>query len=168
MKTGWGGTSIDTNWLNDGKRAYHYNISIEYLKTKLNELQSQNISFDSITICWMQGEKDGAEKESASRYQNNEKALFTYFREDLSSYCSKIGIVDAYISTLRGNPYAGVVNKAKLAVSKELSDIKILKTNGESMNALKLTFDEGENSHYNSESMYKLGVGFAKKAKKLF
>lgn len=168
LKAAWGGTSINSNWLNEGKRAYHYNISIEYLKSKLEELKANNVSIDSLTICWMQGESDGAVKEFADKYKENEKALFTYFREDLSIYCSKIGIVDAFVSTLRGNPYAKVVNDAKLKVSKELKDIKIIRTNGENLGALKLTFDEGEYSHYDSESMYKLGVKFAKKAKRLF
>ena len=168
LKTAWGGTSINSNWLKEGKRAYHYNISMDYLKSKLDELKGKNIFIDSITLCWMQGESDGSDEISAMKYQENETAIFNYFREDLAPYSNKVGIVDAFISTLKGNRFAKDVNKAKLKVKRELDDIKVIRTNGECIGALKLTFPEGENSHYDSKSMYKLGVAFAKKAQKLF
>lgn len=168
LKTAWGGTTIDSNWLNGGNRAYHYNISMNYITSKLNELKNNNVSIDSITICWMQGESDGSNEDTALRYQVNEKALFTYFRNDLKSFCNKVGIVDAFISTRISGRYDSKVNEAKFNNSKELKDIKIIRTNGERLGSLKLTFPEGENSHYDSKSMYKLGVAFAKKAIKLF
>lgn len=168
LKTAWGGTTIAKNWLNNGNRAYHYNISIDYLKSKLDEIKNKNITIDSITICWMQGESDAGDGEMSAQYRDNEKALFTYLRNDLEPYCNKIGIVDAFISTIRNNGFDKEVNNAKLSNSKELDNVKIIKTNGESIGALNLTFPEGEKSHYDSKSMYKLGVKFAEKAVELF
>lgn len=161
LKYTMSGYSLNHHWLNYQKRGDIYNACITFLRTYLDYLISKNYNINVDCICWMQGESDTTE-EKAAKYLDNQKALVSYFREDLKKYSNnEIYFIDAGISSspycLPGYPQ---INQAKADFS-DLSPYNLyFSTIENNLTTLYEPDYEPDLGHYDALSEIKLGQLF--------
>lgn len=126
LKYTMSGYSLHHHWLRQQQRGSIYNACILFVRTYMDFLRQKDYDATIGAICWMQGESDTTHFK-ASKYFENQKALVSYFREDLAPYEEKGGIwfIDAGISN---SPYCEPcypqINEAKKRFS-ELSQMNL-------------------------------------------
>lgn len=115
LKYTMSGYSLHYHWLCAGQRGSIYEACMAFVMTHLDNLRAHGVDPRVGVICWMQGESDTTDFK-ASHYYDNQVALASYLREDLSDYAAEGGIhfVDAGISN---SPYCEpaypAINEAK-------------------------------------------------------
>lgn len=143
-----------------------YNGFVNYVNKMLNLLKVDGMNPIVRAICWMQGESDSSAT-AFSYYENLENNLINDFQREFDSYSSDIGIrfIDAGISNSSCWTFYKEINNAKRKNQEKDPDIRFyIDTIAEN-----LEFDKEPSIknvdiyHYDSLSMIKLGVLFAKK-----
>ena len=91
LKIPWGGTILETNWLNDqpkpGETTSAYSWFIGKLKEALNRLSQSPQGYEIQGVIWMQGEGDATDSGMAARYsQNLRNFVESKLRPDLGQY----------------------------------------------------------------------------------
>ena len=91
LKIPWGGTILETNWLNDqpfpGASIHVYSWFISKLKEALDRLSQSPQGYEIQGVIWMQGEGDATDSGMAARYsQNLRNFVESKLRTDLSQY----------------------------------------------------------------------------------
>ena len=164
LKYTMSGYSLHHHWLRAGKRGSIYDAFLTFAKMNMDHLAELGYDARIGAICWMQGESDTTEFK-ADRYFDNQCALVSYLREDLTPYAEEGGIyfVDAGISD---GPYClpayPTVNEAKRRFA-ELSPLNLYFS---TIDAGLTTVHEPEGDpdwgHYDALCELQLGRLFAK------
>lgn len=161
IKWTWGGTNLRRQWL-DGNygRGTYYNSSMDFSIKCLDYLMSKGYNLSIDGICWMQGESDTFFS-NASRYYKDTYAYVRFLRHDLKKYQEQIKFIDAAINEEK-NVWvkADKINAGKRRFANE-SELNIyIDTNGLGLTTLQEPEGNVDKSHYDSESMVKLGQAF--------
>ena len=167
IKYAWGATNLCNQWLSpssNGKTGALYLSFINFVESSLYYLISKNYDIEIKSMCWMQGESDSLEYESAIKYKENLINLINDIRNHFSQYAAKDGIafIDAYISDCPECwTYGQIINESKKVVSKLLEMDIIIDTISEGLTTSKEPYEQPDIAHYDSLSQIKLGHLFA-------
>lgn len=163
LKYTMSGYSLHYHWLSAGQRGSIYRACLSFVEENMEHLIELGYDARIGAICWMQGESDTTQAK-AERYFDNQSALVSYFREDLTSYSEEGGIyfIDAGISN---GPYCEpgypTVNEAKQRFS-DLSPYNLyFSTIDAGLSTMEEPTGEPDYGHYDALCELKLGKLFA-------
>ena len=163
LKYTMSGYSLHQHWLARGQRGSIYRACLTFVQVNMAHLSDLGYAPRIGAICWMQGESDTT-VHKGERYFDNQKALVSYFREDLAPYAEEGGIyfIDAGISN---GPYCEpaypAVNEAKRRMA-ALSPLNMyFSTIDEGLTTVNEPEGDPDWGHYDALCELKLGQLFA-------
>lgn len=173
IKWAWGGTNLFDQWRapSGGTGAGPlYDGFMQYVKTSLRYLESKNYDVQVEAMCWMQGESDSINEDTALNYGKNLKNLINDVRAELSEYASDDGIafIDAYIAASFFWTHYEIINDEKQAVADSSEMNAVIDTIAHGLSITEEPYDQPDIAHYDSMSEIKLGHLFAIEASKYF
>ena len=168
IKCAWGGTNLYEEWLSpssSGKTGKLYKQFVAFVSQSLEYLQSKNYDIEVEGMCWMQGESDSLDRETAIEYESNLSNFINDIRDEFKGYSSSNGIVfiDAKIAASFFWTHYELVNQSKANVE-NLSPLNVLiDTISEGLTVTEEPQPTPDIAHYDSLSEIKLGNLFAEK-----
>jgi hypothetical protein len=168
IKCAWGGTNLYEEWLSpssSGKTGKLYKQFIAFVSQSLEYLQSKNYDIEVEGMCWMQGESDSLDRETAIEYESNLSNFINDIRDKFKGYSSSNGIafIDAKIAASFFWTHYELVNQSKANVE-NLSPLNVLiDTISEGLTVTEEPQPTPDIAHYDSLSEIKLGNLFAEK-----
>lgn len=173
IKYAWGGTNLYEQWLSPsagGEVGPLYNSMVEFVNTSISYLGFKGYEVKIEAMCWMQGESDSLEEQTAIDYEKNLSAFITDVRGVFSQYASDDGIafVDAYIAATIFWKYYTVLNNSKQKVADSSPMNTVIDTISHGLSVISEPEPEPDIAHYDSLSEIKLGYLFAEAASGYF
>ena len=168
IKCAWGGTNLYEEWLSpssSGKTGKLYKQFVAFVSQSLEYLQSKNYDIEVEGMCWMQGESDSLDRETAIEYESNLSNFINDIRDKFKGYSSSNGIafIDAKIAASFFWTHYELVNQSKANVE-NLSPLNVLiDTISEGLTVTEEPQPTPDIAHYDSLSEIKLGNLFAEK-----
>ena len=168
IKCAWGGTNLYEEWLSpssSGKTGKLYKQFVAFVSQSLEYLQSKNYDIEVEGMCWMQGESDSLDRDTAIEYESNLSNFINDIRDKFKGYSSSNGIafIDAKIAASFFWTHYELVNQSKANVE-NLSPLNVLiDTISEGLTVTEEPQPTPDIAHYDSLSEIKLGNLFAEK-----
>ena len=168
IKCAWGGTNLYEEWLSpssSGKTGKLYKQFVSFVSQSLEYLQSKNYDIEVEGMCWMQGESDSLDRDTAIEYESNLSNFINDIRDKFKGYSSSNGIafIDAKIAASFFWTHYELVNQSKANVE-NLSPLNVLiDTISEGLTVTEEPQPTPDIAHYDSLSEIKLGNLFAEK-----
>jgi len=160
IKYAAGGTSLSSDWKLDGSL---YSQGIDYILKSLSSLILTGLTPRIISFLWAQGEADALNESDSKAYKANEKSFIESVRNSLKDYyVSSLPFIDAGVSSSPVWTYSEAVNKAKEENAKEM-DVIFFSTIEAGLHYDEEPPDSPDKSHFDSDSMVKLGEIFMSK-----
>lgn len=156
VKVAKGGVSVSPSWEKGG---YCYKKLTETMEICCTSLEAAGYTPKLFSICWIQGENEGASKTLSQKYADIVSGVATRMRSDFGKYAAEDGIafIDAGISDSPMWKYYKEVNEGKKQFS-ETSDLNYYFSVIEA--GLEYKNEPAGNpdlAHYDSASVVKLG-----------
>lgn len=174
IKWAWGGTNLYEEWRSPGEEGNLggplYQSFVEYVRNSLEFLELKNYNIKIESMCWMQGESDSLNKQTALDYELNLSNFISDIRREFEGYSSNDGIafIDAYIADSVYWTYYQDINHAKQKVADSSPINVVIDTISYGLTVDKEPKNNPDLAHYDSLSEIKLGHLFAEESVKFF
>lgn len=166
IKYSWGATNLCNQWRSPssiGVTGEVYTAFKNFVNTSINYLISKNYNVKIKAMCWMQGESDSFNIQTAIKYKYYLQNLISDVRAEFNNHKADGGIkfIDAFIANTDIWKCHNIINGCKLLVDKKSKLNYCVDTISNGLTCLNEPYESPDICHYDSLSTLKLGHLFA-------
>ena len=143
------------------KGGWLFNELVKILDESIEILENQGYESEISAFCWMQGESDAFETDTAQKYSERYENLLKDLSDAFSGYMENCRYIDAGISEVW--QYYREINAYKESHARKTSNSFYIDTIAEGLTTSKEPEPEVDIAHYDSDCTIKLGYLFAEK-----